>query len=162
MAVRRPPEAVTDLLAARRRAEERAAFMDRVRLTLREMVLESAAFDPFEHGTFLYQLRHEILNLGADLGDPLMAERRHRRNSRRKVGPGLRARVFRRDNFTCRKCGFRSPDNREERVVVNRSGRYLTADHVIPLCEGGKHVLSNLQTLCSKCNNIKGKELPPS
>lgn len=150
----------TDLEVARRRADDRAAFMERVRATLRQLVAESAPFDPFEHGTFLYQLRHEIINLLAEHGDPVMAERRRRRNSRRMVSKATRAKLFRRDDYTCRRCGFRSPEDQTERIAVNRSGRFLTADHIVPLCEGGRHVLANLQTLCSKCNPAKGKKLP--
>ena len=53
----------------------------------------------------------------------------------------LRWEVWKKDNFTCLKCGSR--DN-------------LVADHIIPESKGGKMEISNLQTLCQKCNSKKG------
>jgi 5-methylcytosine-specific restriction endonuclease McrA len=50
-------------------------------------------------------------------------------------------------------------------IVLERLGRRclrcgsvdrLVADHVVPLCRGGKHDISNIQPLCSKCNLWKG------
>lgn len=32
----------------------------------------------------------------------------------------------------------------------------LTVDHVMPLIEGGSWRMSNLQTMCYRCNNVKG------
>lgn len=53
----------------------------------------------------------------------------------------LRWSVFRRDNFTCKRCG-RQED--------------LHADHVVPESKGGPTTLENLQTLCGECNRKKG------
>lgn len=53
----------------------------------------------------------------------------------------LRWQVFRRDDFTCKKCGRQD---------------HLRADHVIPESKGGKAILENLQTLCQWCNSSKG------
>jgi 5-methylcytosine-specific restriction endonuclease McrA len=39
-------------------------------------------------------------------------------------------------------------------------GRYcehLTQDHVIPICKGGKHILSNVVPACSQCNCRKNR-----
>jgi len=36
--------------------------------------------------------------------------------------------------------------------------RYLEVDHIIPKYFGGNNILDNLQTLCSKCNQLKGTE----
>ena len=49
--------------------------------------------------------------------------------------------VFERDNFTCKHWGKRKD---------------LEMDHIIPVTKGGKDVLSNLQTLCKRCNLLKG------
>ena len=59
--------------------------------------------------------------------------------------PSLRLRftVLARDNFTCCFCGA-SP--RKDPAVT------LHIDHIVPWSKGGKTSLSNLQTLCSKCN----------
>lgn len=59
----------------------------------------------------------------------------------------LRMQVFERDNFTCKCCG-----------KTTKRGRSLTIDHIRPVSMGGKSVLSNLQTLCSECNNMKDRQ----
>ena len=51
--------------------------------------------------------------------------------------------VFKRDGFTCRYCGRKSPD------VV------LEVDHILPLCEGGTDDAVNLATSCWDCNHGK-------
>lgn len=53
-------------------------------------------------------------------------------------------RVGERDEWTCRKCG-KGPLTERETIL----------DHIIPLCEGGNHEDTNLQTLCIKCSNHK-------
>lgn len=69
----------------------------------------------------------------------------------------FRARVFKRDNGCCQKCGktIGEPD----------SGYYVggyVCDHIIPLFKGGKDwwedlEMVNFQTLCDDCNKIKTK-----
>jgi 5-methylcytosine-specific restriction endonuclease McrA len=53
------------------------------------------------------------------------------------------SKAFRKENPYCFKCG----------TTVD-----LTTDHVIPLAKNGTHHWSNLQTLCRKCNSIKGSK----
>jgi hypothetical protein len=53
----------------------------------------------------------------------------------------IRWQVWERDNFTCKHCGSR---------------RDLTVDHIFPEFLGGSFELSNLQTLCRRCNSRKG------
>lgn len=57
------------------------------------------------------------------------------------IAASLRWEVWERDNFTCRRCGVR---------------RDLSVDHIVPESKGGPTTLSNLQTLCRKCNSSKG------
>jgi len=63
------------------------------------------------------------------------------------ISPKKRFEVFKRDNFTCRYCGRKTPN------VV------LEIDHVIPKSEGGSDDLENLVTSCWECNRGKGKTL---
>lgn len=51
-----------------------------------------------------------------------------------------RARILRRDQHTCRRCGRRATH----------------VDHVEPLAQGGTDDDSNLQALCADCNLRKG------
>ena len=37
---------------------------------------------------------------------------------------------------------------------------YAHLDHIIPLSKGGPHLLSNVQTLCRKCNLEKSDMMP--
>jgi hypothetical protein len=52
----------------------------------------------------------------------------------------VRWEVWERNNFTCQHCGAR---------------RYLSVDHVIPESRGGTCDITNLQTLCRRCNSKK-------
>ena len=67
---------------------------------------------------------------------------------RRLMKPGLRYDVFRRDGFRCQICG-----------ASQASGATLHVDHIIPVSKGGKTELSNLRTLCDRCNIGKGAKL---
>lgn len=60
------------------------------------------------------------------------------------IGPRLRFEVFKRDGFTCRYCGRKTPQ------VV------LEVDHVIPRSKGGEDAIENLMTSCWECNRGKG------
>ena len=72
----------------------------------------------------------------------------------------LRVRVFLRDNFTCRICGWRPgspPDDYDGRYTVGTwpyetEERLLHVDHLVPRVRGGSSEESNLQTLCESCN----------
>jgi len=63
----------------------------------------------------------------------------------------LRMKAFKRDNFTCVKCGF-SPENKDDCIKLH-------ADHIHPEKHGGKASLENLQTLCRNCNSSKGSKM---
>lgn len=52
----------------------------------------------------------------------------------------VRSFIFNRDNNSCLCCGSKNK---------------LEIDHIIPVSRGGENKLSNLQTLCKKCNVIK-------
>ncbi len=59
----------------------------------------------------------------------------------RKRNQTLRKKAFKRDNFTCRKCG-----------LEDKECEFLEAHHIIPLYAGGLDNLDNLITLCSDCH----------
>lgn len=50
--------------------------------------------------------------------------------------------VMKRDDYKCKIC------------VTEED---LTIDHIIPLLDGGTNLEDNLQVLCSKCNQVKGR-----
>ena len=58
------------------------------------------------------------------------------------VRAGLWYQVLARDNWTCLSC----------RRSTKEHGIVLYVDHILPRSKGGKDELSNLQTLCLKCN----------
>jgi 5-methylcytosine-specific restriction protein A len=62
---------------------------------------------------------------------------------RNPIPPALRHEVFKRDGYRCVDCG-----------ATNKE-RTLHVDHIIPVSQGGSDELSNLQTLCDKCNFSK-------
>lgn len=62
---------------------------------------------------------------------------------RKALSVRTRFEVFKRDNFTCRYCGRKTPE------VV------LEVDHVVPVCDGGTNDEMNLVTACWECNSGK-------
>ena len=67
---------------------------------------------------------------------------------RQIMNEDIRYNVLKRDNFTCVLCG-----------ATARDGAKLQVDHIIPVSKGGKTVMSNLQTLCEKCNKGKNNKV---
>lgn len=75
-------------------------------------------------------------------------QRRFVREQRRLMSDSLRYDVMHRDGFRCQICGATAAD-----------GLKLHVDHIIPVSKGGKTELSNLRTLCERCNMGKGAKL---
>ncbi len=63
------------------------------------------------------------------------------------ITPKIRFEVFKRDDFTCRYCGRKTPQ------VV------LEVDHIVPVSKGGGNDIDNLVTSCWECNRGKGATL---
>ena len=84
-------------------------------------------------------LVHDYNDFGPESYDPNLTKR-----NRVNPSPLLRAKVFERDRFSCRRCGHEPPDVK------------LVIDHVIAVARGGKTEIENLQTLCVECNVGKG------
>lgn len=66
----------------------------------------------------------------------------------------LRTEVLERDNYICQICGY----GRGEKYIDGERVR-LEVDHIIPLAEGGKTIVDNLQTLCARCNAGKKSKI---
>ena len=62
------------------------------------------------------------------------------------IPASVRQYVFERDRFQCQSCGL---DQKLDPTAK------LTIDHIIPLATGGSNDMSNLQTLCQRCNQKK-------
>lgn len=68
-------------------------------------------------------------------------QRRYIAQERRKMNDSIRYDVLIRDGRRCVLCG-----------ATARDGVKLHVDHIIPLAKGGKTEMSNLRTLCERCN----------
>jgi 5-methylcytosine-specific restriction endonuclease McrA len=65
------------------------------------------------------------------------------------IPPEVRQYVLERDRHQCQSCG----------KTTQQSPLHI--DHIIPLAKGGTNDLSNLHTLCQRCNLGKGDRLDP-
>lgn len=66
--------------------------------------------------------------------------------AREKLTKKQRFTILKRDNFTCRYCGRKTPE------VI------LEIDHIVPVSKGGTNDLNNLVTSCRDCNRGKGAD----
>lgn len=93
------------------------------------------------YNTYNYE---ELLILVKRLKDVKLRKKMKRKFmqiERNKLGDGLRYDILKRDNFRCKICGSGASD-----------GVKLHVDHIMPIAYGGKTEISNLQTLCERCN----------
>jgi 5-methylcytosine-specific restriction endonuclease McrA len=65
------------------------------------------------------------------------------------IPDSVRKYVLQRDNYQCQSCGNTKAETK------------LNIDHIIPLATGGSNDISNLQTLCSRCNQQKKHHFRP-
>ncbi len=65
------------------------------------------------------------------------------------IPQSVRQYVFKRDNYQCQSCGQTHQETN------------LQVDHIISLAKGGSNDISNLQTLCSHCNQRKKHHFDP-
>lgn len=71
-----------------------------------------------------------------------------KKQERKIMNDDIRYNVLKRDNYACKICGATAKD-----------GAKLHVDHIIPVSKGGKTVMSNLQTLCDRCNLGKSNKI---
>lgn len=88
----------------------------------------------------------ENFGLGELVPPPMPEKRRsHFKAEWEKMKPWRRLEVLERDNFTCRRC-HRSP--------LSEHGVRLAVYHIVPVADGGKTRLDNLETLCAGCAGL--------
>ncbi|MBO7187136.1 MAG: HNH endonuclease [Clostridia bacterium] len=68
------------------------------------------------------------------------------RVERGKVSNKMRFAIYKRDGYRCCNCG------------KTQEVECLEIDHIKPISKGGKSTYDNLQTLCKRCNKIKGDD----
>lgn len=71
-----------------------------------------------------------------------------KKQERKIMNDDIRYNVLKRDNYACQICG-----------VTAKDGAKLHVDHIVPVSKGGKTVMSNLQTLCDRCNLGKSNKI---
>ncbi len=69
------------------------------------------------------------------------AHRQFIAKQRRLMSDSLRYDVLHRDGFRCQICG-----------ATQKDGVKLHVDHILPVSKGGRTEMSNLRTLCERCN----------
>lgn len=79
----------------------------------------------------------------ANIGAKVLKSRISAKRTPRNINLKLRFTVLQQDNFRCRSCGASPAKTPEIELHV---------DHIVPWSKGGETEISNLQTLCSKCN----------
>lgn len=75
--------------------------------------------------------------------------------SRDPLPRSFRSYVYERDNYTCVYCDYKSDPARERSALAR-----LGIDHLIPAKRGGKTVVENLVTACTRCNMEKSDRTP--
>ena len=74
-------------------------------------------------------------------------KKKKHKKERQKLTKAMREKVLKRDHYTCKKCG--ASLKKEPHLL-------LEVEHIKPIAKNGKTEMSNLQTLCWKCNRKKG------
>lgn len=79
--------------------------------------------------------------------------------------PGAeRRKILARDKYTCHACGIVGFEVRNKSLRghtsfayhTEKTGVYLSVDHIVPRSRGGTNDPSNLRCLCTTCNTLKG------
>jgi 5-methylcytosine-specific restriction endonuclease McrA len=81
------------------------------------------------------------------LPEYISKHKKRKKSNRKPISTKLRAKVMKRDNFTCQHCGKTVED-----------GVKLEIDHIIPVSLGGTNKMDNLQVLCMECNRGKSND----
>lgn len=65
---------------------------------------------------------------------------------------GYRNHIFRRDNYTCQKCGEFHAEINENGIPLPTTDGLLELHHIKPVSRGGTDAPDNLVTWCRKCH----------
>jgi len=117
---------------------------------LREYRTWKRALTAFVKGMHAYPEGRRVLDeaTGTALARPWPGPRARPKAKRgRKIDLALRFRVLKRDRFRCTACGASPAEDPACKLHV---------DHAVPFSRGGGTELSNLRTLCARCNWGKG------
>lgn len=98
------------------------------------------------NGKFIGVMNHEVRKKG----DVVTPKKKKRRVTYVLSTPlrAKRKRVYENDGWKCTNCG--------ETDITK-----LSLDHIHPKSKGGKGHVANLQTLCKRCNSLKGDRIIP-
>ncbi|MBR5027361.1 HNH endonuclease [Candidatus Saccharibacteria bacterium] len=91
---------------------------------------------------------HMLSSLVSEISKTI-TKKGHKQAQRAAMTNDLREAIKKRDNYTCCKCG---------NSVYKEPNLLLEVDHIIPVSKGGKTEADNLQTLCWRCNRLKGNK----
>jgi 5-methylcytosine-specific restriction endonuclease McrA len=82
-------------------------------------------------------------------------------DTRKKIKYHERYLLFEKNHYRCKKCNlqFPKPLNYNGKNTIMYNDIWLEIDHIIPISKGGKDDFENKQTLCNKCNSVKGNKL---
>ena len=100
------------------------------------------------HSIFSKEHVHWLLNVWTKEMEERETRQAQIARERAAMSDSLRYKVFKRDGYRCRICGATAAD-----------GVKLEVDHIYPVSLGGKTELSNLQTLCYRCNRGKSNKV---
>ena len=101
-----------------------------------------------DSSVFTYSEATDLLLRSFDLEQRRQARQEFIKRERSKMSSSMRYDVLRRDGFKCVLCGASADD-----------GAKLEVDHIIPVSKGGKTEMSNLRTLCDRCNRGKSDKV---
>ncbi len=91
--------------------------------------------------------REYMREWGRAFPDKVQEKDNKRRALKHNAGPSFTAKEWnalkRQYNYTCLRCGRKEPEIT------------LTVDHIVPLSQGGKNTIDNIQPLCKPCNSAK-------